>query len=192
MEVDKRTVLVVGFVVEALLAGIFFVWAAASGFTMPVMPSSSDLVLGCGFAILLCAFNYLTFGLLGVHFQVLRRCIKFIDEIIKPLADSLGPISALFISVCAGVGEELFFRGMLQNIFGIVIASVLFAVLHFGPAVREHLFLTAVYAVIGLYFGLLYSWSGSLWLPIVVHTVYDYIALMYLRYRYKSPLAEQG
>ncbi len=36
----------------------------------------------------------------------------------------------VFISLCAGVGEELLFRGVLQPLFGIVLTAVVFVAIH--------------------------------------------------------------
>jgi len=91
------------------------------------------------------------------------------------------------ISVAAGFGEELLFRGLaqagLEKLIGgqwgpwvaLVAASVLFGVCHW---------LNTTYAILamlaGVYFGLLLMLSGSLWTPIVAHAAYDFIALVYL------------
>ena len=87
------------------------------------------------------------------------------------------------ISIVAGIGEELLFRGVLQVVligwlgltFGIILASVVFGLLHA---------VTPTYAVlatiIGIYFGW-FAWaSGNLLGPIVAHSVYDFAALAYL------------
>jgi membrane protease YdiL (CAAX protease family) len=80
----------------------------------------------------------------------------------------------------AGIGEEALFRGWLQPALadatspalGLVLASLLFGLAHA---------LTALYAVlatlIGLYLGLLDLATGNLLVPILVHSVYDFIAL---------------
>jgi membrane protease YdiL (CAAX protease family) len=91
------------------------------------------------------------------------------------------------ISLAAGFGEELLFRGLAQaglaRLIGgeygpwiaLAAASVLFGVCHW---------LNTTYAVLamlaGLYFGALLLLTGSLWTPIVAHAAYDFIALVYL------------
>lgn len=36
----------------------------------------------------------------------------------------------IFVSICAGVGEEIFFRGVLQNYLGIIITAIIFVAIH--------------------------------------------------------------
>jgi len=36
----------------------------------------------------------------------------------------------ILVSICAGVGEEILFRGVLQSFFGILITSILFVAIH--------------------------------------------------------------
>jgi membrane protease YdiL (CAAX protease family) len=94
----------------------------------------------------------------------------------------------VFIAVFAGVGEELFFRGILQRMFikasrnpwvGIIFTAILFSALHvqfFGFFPR--LFL-------GILLGALYWYSGSLLVAILAHILYDafFITLAYLQPR---------
>ncbi len=90
-------------------------------------------------------------------------------------------LNLIFISVFAGVGEELFFRGVLQRLFikltkspwaGIVLTAILFSGFHlqfFGFFPR--LFL-------GILLGALYWYSGSLWTAILAHFVYDALIII--------------
>ena len=93
----------------------------------------------------------------------------------------------LFIAILAGLGEELFFRGLIQAglarllpieiafIGSLLVASLIFGACHY---LSHTYFLLATVA--GLYFGLLMIASGSLWPPIIAHALYDYVALAYL------------
>ncbi len=83
-------------------------------------------------------------------------------------------MSILIIGLLTGLGEELFFRGALQNIFrtrpmnphyAIWITAVIFSALHF----QFYGFLPRV--LLGAFFGYLIFWSGSIWLPIFAHTL---------------------
>lgn len=81
-------------------------------------------------------------------------------------------VSLLIVGVLAGVSEELFFRGALQRIFmsgrmnvhvAIWLTAFVFSAFHlqfFGFFPR---------LLLGAYFGYLFYWSKSLWLPIVMH-----------------------
>jgi general stress protein CsbA len=89
----------------------------------------------------------------------------------------------VFIALFAGVGEELFFRGILQRLFiritrspwlGIVITAVLFSAIHmqflgFFPRV-----------FLGVLLGVIYWYSGSLWPAILAHFLYDGLIIVVL------------
>lgn len=84
-------------------------------------------------------------------------------------------LSNLFvIALLPAIGEELFFRGMVQKQFealtrhrtaAILLTALLFSALHmqfFGFLPRF---------LLGVLLGFLYAWSGSLWLPVLAHFV---------------------
>ncbi|MBI2087264.1 MAG: CPBP family intramembrane metalloprotease [Deltaproteobacteria bacterium] len=88
-----------------------------------------------------------------------------------------------FISLLAGLGEEGFFRGVVQSALAgligptgaLLIASALFGLGHF---------VTPTYALVagvfGLYLGALLFVTGNLVPAIIVHALYDFFALIYL------------
>ena len=112
----------------------------------------------------------------------LRRIKGLTDDVIRPL---LGPCTLLDlagISVLAGLGEEMLFRGVLQNAFwdwtgspwlGLLIASVLFGLAH-SVTLAYAVFATAM----GAYLGWLWQASGNLLLVAVAHGLYDFVALV--------------
>jgi uncharacterized protein len=81
-------------------------------------------------------------------------------------------VSMLIIAVLAGVGEEFFFRGMLQrkiwygtgNIhLAIWLSAAVFSAIHF----QFYGFFPRM--LLGAMFGYLYYWSGNIWVPIAGH-----------------------
>jgi membrane protease YdiL (CAAX protease family) len=82
----------------------------------------------------------------------------------------------LFISVFAGIGEELFFRGILQRLLirvtknpwmGIILTAAIFSGIHF----QFYGFLPRL--LLGVLLGAIYWYSGSLWVAILAHFLYD-------------------
>ncbi|MEE4285067.1 MAG: CPBP family glutamic-type intramembrane protease, partial [Mariniphaga sp.] len=76
------------------------------------------------------------------------------------------------IAFLPAIGEELLFRGVIQRIFtnwtrnhhwGIWISAILFSALH----IQFYGFVPRM--LLGVLFGYLLVWSGSMWLPIVAH-----------------------
>jgi membrane protease YdiL (CAAX protease family) len=92
--------------------------------------------------------------------------------------DLVGPLAALAVSLSAGIGEELLFRGALQPRFGLVLTSLLFAIghAHYGlsPAMVE------VFAV-GLVLGLVRLRTNTT-TCLVIHAGYDFLELLLLPY----------
>lgn len=90
-------------------------------------------------------------------------------------------LNLVFISVFAAVGEELFFRGVLQRLFiqltknpwiGIIITAMLFSGFHF----QFFGFLPRLF--LGILLGVVYWYSGSLWPAILAHFVYDALIIV--------------
>jgi membrane protease YdiL (CAAX protease family) len=96
---------------------------------------------------------------------------------IRVVFSSTTVVDICLISLWAGIAEELLFRGVVQAKWGLVVASILFGALHF---------VTPAYALlataIGFYIGLLQYFFQSLLIPIQLHAIYDFGALIYLRY----------
>lgn len=89
----------------------------------------------------------------------------------------------IFISLFAGIGEELFFRGVLQRIFiritknpwmGIVLTAAIFSGIHFQFYGFFPRFL------LGILLGAIYWYSGSLWTAILAHFLYDASVIVFL------------
>ncbi|MBI1801740.1 MAG: CPBP family intramembrane metalloprotease, partial [Chloroflexi bacterium] len=93
--------------------------------------------------------------------------------------------SALAAGLLAALGEETFFRGIVQAELGLVPAALLFALLHGGRGFN----LLALWAVLeGLLLGWLYQLSGNLLLPMIAHGVHDTCGILFARYLYKRLL----
>lgn len=92
----------------------------------------------------------------------------------------------LVISIAAGVGEELLFRGAAQPLLAgwtnpwiaLAVVSLLFGLAH---ALSTTYFVVAT--LIGVYFGWLAMHYDDLVAPIVAHTVYDFVAILFFRWR---------
>jgi len=91
-------------------------------------------------------------------------------------------INLFMIAVIPAIGEEFFFRGIIQRIFtewfrnhhlGIIIASILFSFMHFQ-------FLGFIPRILlGILFGYLLVWTGSIWVPVLAHFINNAIAVTF-------------
>jgi uncharacterized protein len=109
---------------------------------------------------------------------------KFWDTEVAPLLAKSSWSEIALISISAGVGEEMLFRGVLQASFsswcgsetwGLTLTSVLFGLLH--PISIPYVVFTCI---IGFYLGTVWIFSGNLLTVMVVHALYDFAALGYL------------
>ncbi|MBK7978355.1 MAG: CPBP family intramembrane metalloprotease [Deltaproteobacteria bacterium] len=109
----------------------------------------------------------------GIGIAILiRRSPPFgtIAERVVPLADwaSFRPVDYVLIAACAGLGEEVLFRGALQPVTGVIIQAVLFGLLHW--TCRAHV---GIAVSAGLVFGFLAQVSGSVWPGVAAHFSVD-------------------
>ena len=119
------------------------------------------------------------------HFPVgpWGRLRRYAQNTLRPMFQSCRARDLLVVAILAGVGEELFFRGLVQGALarwwgdgaGLCVASILFGLAHC---------LTREYAILATLMGLLLGWlvlvTGNLAAAIIVHAVYDYAALLLL------------
>jgi len=85
-------------------------------------------------------------------------------------------INIIMIGFLAGLGEELLFRGTIQNFFSewtknphfaIIFSAFIFSLIHlqfYGFFPRW---------LLGILFGYLYYWSGTIWIPIIAHALFN-------------------
>lgn len=161
-----------GFVIVAM------VWARWRGVRIPFWIDVGSV----GVALLATA------GLLAVNFSLYflgkrtghpAPVHTFLESEVFPLFRRASVADLLGVAALAGLGEELFFRGVLQDELGIWIASAIFGLPH-GPS-RE-LWPLAVWATgMGVFLGALYQASGNLFIPALAHALYDGAALLYVR-----------
>ncbi len=113
----------------------------------------------------------------------LARAKQFCDREVAPMFENSTWSDLAMLSLSAGVGEEMLFRGVLQPAFthgmgltwGLVLASVLFGLLH--PISLSYI---AIAAALGFYFGAVRIINGNLLAVMVTHSLFDFAALAYL------------
>lgn len=90
-------------------------------------------------------------------------------------------VNLIIIALLAAVGEELLFRGVILQLLiewfknkhlAIIASAILFSALH----LQFYGFLPRM--VLGILFGYIFIWSGSLWLPIVLHFIFNGITVV--------------
>lgn len=91
---------------------------------------------------------------------------------------NLSPLQIIYLSACAGIGEEILFRGVIQPYLGIWITAVFFVAIHgYLNPLNKSLFIygvymTAVIALIGLF-----AEEMGLYTAMAAHTAIDLVLL---------------
>ncbi len=169
-----------GLVAVALAAG----WLVGQ----PPLASFSWSLADLGWGVLA------TLGPLAVLWFCLRSRLRplveltrVVDDLLVPLFRRCGLGELAAISLLAGIGEEMLFRGVIQRTIadwidapgglwiGLTAAAVLFGLAHC---------VTVTYALlaglIGFYLGGIWLIHENLLVPITTHALYDFLVLVYL------------
>ena len=98
-----------------------------------------------------------------------------VEAILKAISSGItSPLLAVIFGVCAGVGEEILFRGAIQPRFGIPLTSLVFALMHSQYGVS--------FTVVGVFLtGIVLGYERkylNTTACIVTHAVYDIIAVL--------------
>jgi len=108
----------------------------------------------------------------------------------QSLSRELGPISlktTFILAFFSSIGEELFFRGVIQPQIGLWWTALIFGVLHIP--FRKEMFMWPIFAfLMGLFLGWSFEFSGSLIFPIMVHFVNNWINLWLMSKKSKNSI----
>ncbi len=130
-------------------------------------------------AAFLAFFLFILSELLTTHIPWAQKLEEFFAQIVTPLSIPVIIIMAL----CSSVGEELFFRGALQNQFGWVPASIIFGLVHI-PWNKLMIPWTIIAIVAGFLLGGLYIYAGNLLAPIFLHFTINLLNLWAINQKY--------
>ena len=185
---DRRVFLKLAVLFEGGLMAASLALGWAFDIDLVAMLRWNTAALAWGFAATLPLFALF---LASIRFRPkpIARIHEILMEILGPWLAACRWYDLIVVAILAGVGEELFFRGVLQVWLGdvgwlktlpgpdagLVLASVLFGLAHC---------ITPAYALLaglmGAYLGLLLDASGerNLLGPILTHALYDYLAFL--------------
>lgn len=130
-------------------------------------------------------FQILAGGLIGLAFGIVAwKWVK--SQYMRPVLNKYGQIvkslklrvpTIIFLSFCAGFGEEFFFRGVLQDYLGVFITAIVFVLIHgylnpFDRVIFTYgLLMTLLIIAIGyldVYFGLIAAMAAHMMIDVVL------------------------
>lgn len=149
-------------------------------------PIGTGLLYGCLAAIPILVFIEIV---RRIPWQPIRELEKLSEDGMFKTLLELRPSELILISICAGVGEELLFRGWLMYwimqgadvlipsevvlVVALLVSSIVFGLFH--PITPLYIVLATI---MGLYFGVLVLLTGNLLVPIAAHATYDAVQLI--------------
>lgn len=170
-----------GCAIETALLAIAFVLAYLLGRPLfsDLRWSLTDLLLGLAASLPMAT---LFWWMLQSSLAPLARIRRLLVSGLRPFFASWSVAQLGFISLLAGICEEVLFRSVIQGglsaltgpVTALIVASVLFGVAHLVT-----LAYAIIAAAIGAYLGLLWLLGGNLLIPITAHAAYDFVALVY-------------
>jgi membrane protease YdiL (CAAX protease family) len=89
-------------------------------------------------------------------------------------------VALVVLALLSSLGEELLFRGLLQPWMGLLPQALLFGVVHQLPGPSRWVWASWAFAV-GLVFGAMFEWTGSLVGPLAAHALVNALNLDYLK-----------
>ena len=174
----RGRLMLIGIALEGAFIAVAWIGALLTGvrFWQAISFNVTGLAWGAALTLPMIACTFVIARNSGRLFSQMRADFERVVSLFKDCT-----VADLFwISLAAGVGEEVLFRGFIQTYLGeltqpyfaLVITSIVFGALH---AVSVSYFIFAT--IVGLYLGGLFLWSDNLLIPIAAHFLYDFVAL---------------
>lgn len=173
-----------------------FLWSDAPAKYLKISSSSKPTDYLLVVALMLCAIpviNLLAYLnqqiALPDQLQALEQWMRSTEKELEELTYKLLQVNTIkdlifnlfLIAVLAGLGEELFFRGIIQRILSdrlspalaIWITAFIFSAIH----MQFYGFIPRL--LLGAMLGYLLYWSDDLWMPVLAHTINNGVAVVY-------------
>jgi hypothetical protein len=133
-----------------------------------VRPSGRDLLIGVATALVLIPTIPILLALLGNVGMGVDQDVESLTELLTGALFAT-PLGIISVGLAPGIGEESIFRGAMQPRFGLLITSILFALVHgqYGISLA-----TLVVLVLGLVLGLVRNRTNTT-TAMLTHALYN-------------------
>jgi len=186
---DRHAVLSMTIFAEVFVLILATIWIFLAKLNLdPLLHCNRKAVItGVAAAALVTVLNMVILKLANKYaeqFYLLKSMKDLIYKQMLPLIGHLTFADSIFIALVSGFCEEVFFRGVLQGQCGIIPSACAFGLAHLP---RIYYFPYALWAT---YVGLLMSFSlvfsGSLYAPIIAHSLINFASINVLRRMHKQ------
>lgn len=131
---------------------------------------------------------------LNTRWRPARNLVNLVVEHLGPVLAGRPTLQLALLALLAGLAEEALFRGVVQTglarvlpeMWALVAASAIFGLAHFASTTYA-----VLAGVVGLYLGALLIFQANLLVPVVAHSVYDFVALICVVRQYRRSEAER-
>jgi CAAX protease family protein len=131
--------------------------------------------------------NFLSAGIFFGLIVIWMTELKYFEDSLAKYKNllsnfKLSRLQVIFLSVCAGVGEEIFFRAAIQPVLGIIITAIIFVLIHGYYSRKE--FKVNIFAFLLTLFIIFLGWAAeefTIYHAIAGHFSYDLVLLAYYR-----------
>lgn len=98
-------------------------------------------------------------------------------------------IHIAWIAAMVAFSEELLFRGVIQTKVGLILASLIFAVIHYRYLFNWFLFSNIV--ILSFFIGSVYAWTNNLAVTMIMHFIIDFLLGLYIKNKHTIDDDEQ-
>ncbi len=174
MKTSKRIELPKVVLIYSVMSALALMWIYLAGLDATLLG-----IKGIPEATFLAFFLFVASALLTTHTPWAQKLEEFFAQIVTPLS-----LPVIFLmALCSSVGEEFFFRGAVQNQFGLIPASITFGCVHI-PWNKLMIPWTLMAIFMGFVLGGLYIYAGNLLAPILLHFMINFLNLWAINQKY--------
>ncbi len=154
-----------------VLIAVFWFWVREQQHRLPQLAVGehgifASLAVGVAVGLLISG----TIRLLARYVQAFARLEAQLTEVVGDLSES----EIVVIAMASAIGEEMLFRGAMQDQFNLYVSALVFGLLHTGPGLWLW---TCVAALLGLLFGAMVHFEFGLLSVTVAHALINFTSL---------------
>jgi uncharacterized protein len=114
--------------------------------------------------------------------KILPEHVYFDGGLNERIFQNRNVLHIAFIASLVAFSEEILFRGVIQTHFGLIVTSILFAIIHYRYLFNWFLFINII--LLSFFIGYLYEITGNLSVTIFMHFLIDFLLGLMIRLKH--------